>query len=311
MKMLARLSAIVLLSALLVVPVTAQQGGVGGGAAGAPAEARAEAAFMAKDFKTAADLYTDFLEDYPLNGKAWFRLGFAQNSIGQFAKSSTSFEKAYTAGFMPIISMYNAACGYARTGEKAKAMFWLQKIADSGYRDTSQLMKDADLDSLRNEPKFGQIMQQIKGNATPCEKAEEHHQFDFWVGEWEVMAPGGQVAGKSRIERAVDQCAIIENWTGMMGGSGRSLNLYNSALKKWQQFWVDSSGISTLYVGERVGNEMRFSADSWTKDGQPLKRKMTFVSLDPDKVRQFGETSIDGGKTWKMEYDLTYVRKKS
>ena len=239
MRMSGKIVSLVLLSALLVVPLAGQNAGAGGSAAGASNEARADAAFMAKHFKEAAELYADLLEDQPLNGKAWFRLGFAQNAIGEYARSSTSFEKSYTAGFMPIISMYNVACGYARTGDKAKALFWLQKIADSGYRDTNQMLKDEDLNSLRSEPKFAQIMKQIKDNATPCEQGAEHHQFDFWVGEWDVVAPGGQEAGKSHIERAVDQCAIVENWWGVAGSNGKSLNLYNSATKKWQQFWVE------------------------------------------------------------------------
>lgn len=299
-----------LLFLLVTLPAAAQNTAMAAPATKSAAEARANAAFMAKNFQEAAELYADVLEEQQLNGKAWFNLGFAQNMIGKYAESSVSFEKSYTAGFMPIISMYNAACGYSRIGEKAKALFWLQKIADAGYRDTNQMLKDSDLDNVRNEPKFAQIMEQIKGNATPCEKAQEHHQFDFWVGEWEVRAPGGQVAGKSKIERAVDQCAIVENWWGVTGSNGKSLNLYNSATKKWQQFWVDNTGVSTLYTGERVGNEMRFTADSWSRDGKPIKRKMTFTPLDADRVRQVGETSGDGGKTWKVEYDLTYVRTK-
>ena len=183
MRMFAKTISFALLGVLLILPVAAQNSAMGGNGASSSAEAAADAAFLSKDFKSSAALYADLLEDQPLNGKAWFRLGFAQNSLGEYAKSATSFEKSYTAGFMPIISMYNVACGYARVGDKAKALFWLQKIADSGYRDIGQLVKDSDFDSIRNEAKFGQIMAQIKNNATPCEKAEEHHQFDFWVGD--------------------------------------------------------------------------------------------------------------------------------
>ena len=309
MRMVARAVAVAMLSAVAAAQ-SVQGGGMTSAASPAAVEARANAAFMAKNVKDAAALYADLLEDNPLNGKAWFNLGFSQNMLGEYAKSSASFEKSYTAGFMPIISMYNAACGYSRVGDKAKALFWLQKIADSGYRDMNQLIKDSDLDNIRHEPKFAQIMEQIKNNATPCEKSAEHHQFDFWIGEWAVVAPGGQEAGKSKIERAIDQCAIVENWWGVTGSQGKSLNLYNTATKKWQQFWVDNGGVSTLYTGERVGNEMRFTADSWTREGKPVKRKMTFIALEPDKVRQIGELSTDEGKTWKVEYDLTYLRVK-
>jgi hypothetical protein len=34
------------------------------------------------------------------------------------------------------------------------------------------------------------------------------------------------------------------------------------------------------------------------------------ISFGIDKVRQFSQASTDGGKTWKVEYDFIYTRKK-
>jgi len=45
-------------------------------------------------------------------------------------------------------------------------------------------------------------------------------------------------------------------------------------------------------------------------DGTKLKRQLQFFPLGPDKVRQFSQGSTDGGKTWTVEYDFTYIRKK-
>jgi hypothetical protein len=45
-------------------------------------------------------------------------------------------------------------------------------------------------------------------------------------------------------------------------------------------------------------------------DGSYKIMRMTFTKLDNDKVRQFGESSTDGGKTWKTNFDLEYRRKK-
>jgi hypothetical protein len=39
-------------------------------------------------------------------------------------------------------------------------------------------------------------------------------------------------------------------------------------------------------------------------DGSFKIKKMTFFNLESDKVRQFGESSADGGKTWKTDFDL-------
>jgi hypothetical protein len=39
--------------------------------------------------------------------------------------------------------------------------------------------------------------------------------------------------------------------------------------------------------------------------------KMTFFKLGPNKVRQFLESSTDGGKTWTPGYDGLYIRRGS
>jgi hypothetical protein len=41
-----------------------------------------------------------------------------------------------------------------------------------------------------------------------------------------------------------------------------------------------------------------------------LRRHLQFFKVSEDKVRQFSQGSTDSGKTWAVEYDFTYVRKK-
>jgi hypothetical protein len=36
---------------------------------------------------------------------------------------------------------------------------------------------------------------------------------------------------------------------------------------------------------------------------------MTYTKLPRGEVRQFGENSADGGKTWTTSFDLIYARK--
>ena len=44
----------------------------------------------------------------------------------------------------------------------------------------------------------------------PACTAAEFHQFDFWVGDWEVTSPQGKAAGSNHIESVLDGCAISE-----------------------------------------------------------------------------------------------------
>ena len=88
-----------------------------------------------------------------------------------------------------------------------------------------------------------------------CQSAE-YRQFDFWIGEWEVFLPGGKKAGDSRIESIAAGCALLENWSGNGGFSGKSLNSYDSEDKRWHQSWVDSSGSRLELAGSYADKRM-------------------------------------------------------
>lgn len=149
----------------------------------------------------------------------------------------------------------------------------------------------------------------------PCSRPE-FRQFDFWVGEWEAFGLKGSKAGDSRISIILDSCVILEEWTGIPNQgftyTGKSFNSYNSATKQWQQTWTDNTGNTTEFLrGEGSDGKIVYYADNVTDPkGKSFMRRLTFTKVSNDKVRQFGEQSDDSGKTWTIEYDLEYRRKK-
>ena len=81
----------------------------------------------------------------------------------------------------------------------------------------------------------------------PCQ-SEAFHQFDFWVGQWDVTATNGQFAGTNSITREEGGCLLLEKWTSANGGTGQSYNYYNPTTEKWRQVWV-SAGAMIDYEG--------------------------------------------------------------
>jgi hypothetical protein len=145
----------------------------------------------------------------------------------------------------------------------------------------------------------------------PCSTDTIFRQFDFWIGDWEVFGVKGK-AGDSKIERILDSCVILENWTSAKQGyTGKSFNTYNASTRQWQQTWVDNSGGSTEYLRGHAGKDMVvFYADkNIGQNGKNFLRRLSFYKLSIDKVRQHGERSDDEGRTWTTEYDLEYRRK--
>lgn len=146
--------------------------------------------------------------------------------------------------------------------------------------------------------------------AKPC-SSPESRQLDFWVGEWDVRTTdGGQEAGKSRVERILGGCVVAENWTGRTRTGtyeGKSFNTYRADLRQWEQVWVDELGTFAVFRGVWRDGALRYEQEEGGKPG--MTSRMTFFALPTGTVRQLGESSSDGGKTWKATFDLTYRRK--
>ena len=141
----------------------------------------------------------------------------------------------------------------------------------------------------------------------PC-NGELSHQFDFWVGEWEVYS-GDDVAGKSLIEPIMDGCALQENWRGSQGSVGTSFNYYNPTAKKWQQKWVWQNGTILELEGEYQDGKMVLEGESLSQKGETIHNRISWHDNDDGTVRQHWEYSKDGGATFETAFDGLYKKK--
>jgi hypothetical protein len=145
--------------------------------------------------------------------------------------------------------------------------------------------------------------------AKPCESGE-HRQFDFWVGHWEVFGPAGKKVGENRIELIADGCALLEQWSGNGGVTGKSLNIYDAIDRRWHQTWVDNSGTLLMLAGQLIDRSMvmSMSGPSPTDPKTTVRQRITWTPASDGSVRQLWELSSDAGKTWTILFDGRYVR---
>ncbi len=198
------------------------------------------------------------------------------------------------------IGRYNLACKYALAGQIDRSFEWLDKAIAVGFGSVEAMEKDPDLAKLRGDARWPGAVARVRAVANPCKTRPEARQLDFWVGEWEVRDPRSRVVGHSSIQLILNDCVVLENWAGAFGGTGKSFNFWDQPHRRWQQTWVDDRGHVTEYTGQLVGGSMRYAAEG---------KRLTFSPLPGGRVRQLGESSGDGGKTWSVDYDLTYSRR--
>ena len=143
----------------------------------------------------------------------------------------------------------------------------------------------------------------------PACAGPEFHQFDFWIGAWDVTVPRG-LAGRNEIVPFAGGCALLENWVGADGSDGKSINAWSPAEKRWTQHWVGSGGTILDLSGELVEGRMVLTGAVRQTANGPLMDRISWTPVTPDQVRQLWEISTDSGTTWRTIFDGTYTREK-
>lgn len=139
----------------------------------------------------------------------------------------------------------------------------------------------------------------------------EYHQFDFWLGEWEVFNLQGGKVGENRVVSMQDSCVIQENWASK-GQTGTSYNYYNQKDSSWNQTYIDNLGtvlqlkggwenhqmvLKGLFTKSKKGDFYYYDRIVWAKDSSGN------VTQKWDIVKENGEVLF-------VAFDGIYKRQK-
>ena len=85
------------------------------------------------------------------------RLAFALRTAGDLDGSIEAFEKTSELGGNGWAFLFNVACVLAVAGRDEEALDWLERSLDAGLTDDGILLKDPDLELLREHPRFREL----------------------------------------------------------------------------------------------------------------------------------------------------------
>lgn len=295
-----------LIAILIMIGLTAQIS-FGQQQAPSPQMVAANKLVQAQKWNEAEKAFTKIVKDEPKNGRAWFMLGYARHSQKNWSGAIKAFEKNVEISKSPI-GMYNIAAGYAQLNKKDAAFEWLEKALNNGAWTRVNLKADKDFENIKSDARFKEMLGLVDKKRRPCMYSKEARQFDFWIGDWDVFVNGNKV-GENLVEMEVNGCTLVENWKNTGGGTGKSLNVYNSSKKKWQQFYIGSQGGVLEFEGELKDNILYFTGETINPQGNKIMHILEFFDLPDKTVRQRWKQSTDGGKTWNTVWDSIYKKK--
>ncbi len=134
------------------------------------------------------------------------------------------------------------------------------------------------------------------------------HQFDFWLGDWDLTWKGG--SGTNTITREYDGAVIMEHFVGQpsIPLNGMSVSVFNRKTGKWNQTWVDNQGGYLDFVGGFSDGKMILQRHATISDRDILQR-MVWSDITADSLEWSWERSEDDGGSWKPQWKIHYRRK--
>ncbi len=143
-----------------------------------------------------------------------------------------------------------------------------------------------------------------------CDDSSLYHQLDFWIGEWDVYVEK-RVVGHNVIDKVLDGCAIIENWSATGGGDGKS-PFFADYDGHWVQVWVTQWAMTPggvkekLMVDDPPEGAVRFQGVVRHPNAGEWLDRTTLTPQDDGTVHQLIEISEDNGGTWNPTFDALY-----
>lgn len=106
------------------------------------------------------------------SGGELYGIGKELLEAGQYDLAAQAFQASAARGNREGASLYNTACALSLKGDRSAALDYLQKSLDAGFDDPDLFRKDDDLDNVRGEPRYRELLKMAQDL--------ELHRFQDW-----------------------------------------------------------------------------------------------------------------------------------
>ncbi len=129
-----------------------------------------------------------------------------------------------------------------------------------------------------------------------CEGDENYRALDFMLGEWQLMS-GGEVVGRSRVEKLEDGCLIAETWSFLDGRGGRTYSSFDRAAGVWRRFGVSNRGLVVRSSGVVDDGALLLRGERVSADGEASNWRERWVREAGGRIRRSAGGSVAGARS--------------
>jgi tetratricopeptide (TPR) repeat protein len=214
--------------------------------------AAGQAAVQAEDWNTAIAKFEALTKLEPKQGGNWHMLGYSLHAAKRYDEALKIHEKAAEFANVKPVATYNIACVHALKGDKDKAFEYLGKAIDAGFSQPEQLSGDTDMDSLRDDPRWKDIVAKIE-KAAANREAGPAQPFVITTARKSARVAYFDARGGSPGQLAIDYAAV-----------------------PWQDKYDQ-----VVESPKMVGKHWRFGSDFWTSLDTNLPISIGGVAIQP------------------------------
>jgi tetratricopeptide (TPR) repeat protein len=122
-----------------------------------------QVASRGREAERLAERFQRLAQENPQDGDGWYELGKKLLKVGRYGLAGKAFQLSAKAGNRVGASLYNTACALSLEGDRAAALDFLEKSLLAGFDDPSLVRKDGDLDAIREEPRYRELVELAEG----------------------------------------------------------------------------------------------------------------------------------------------------
>lgn len=251
------------------------------------------------------------------DGQYWFSRGYELHQSDRYQQAIEAFAHSIDLNYRQATAMYNIACGFALLNDKENALVWLKHSLSLGFDRADLLRSDSDLDPLRSDLRFQQIIQKVsltkdKDKSSKDDGHKKSDRFQETINDFEQLRRESSEDGQewykvgSRLVRMRDfdraVIALTEAVDHLRYRNGSAM--YNLAcayaLKGERQLaldWLERS----VNMGYDDSDKIQNDSDIASLRDEPRFKKIEKLSLTLSLSR-FNKDSLDGSNYSKQRW---------